>query len=429
MLVNDVSLRGLAPGELAKGFGFFQSKPSSAFSPVAVTPDELGDAWDGGRLHLPLNVDFNGKPFGRANAGVDMTFDFPQLIAHAARTRPLAAGSIIGSGTVSNKLDGGPGKPVAEGGAGYSCIVEMRTVETLAARRGEDAVPVVRRHGPHRDEGPRRPLDLRRDRAERATRPERSSVMDRGMLVYSLFGLWALAMVVILITAIRLCYRVEERSRSAAQPDRCARQRQYPRGDVQLESRAGRRDASLAAPHELPLADGRRRLRAWLAGAVGVWRRGRLRWICSTTSGAWPQTTAGPTTASIAPCWRFEPGEFEAARIGFFPSIKATLNHILAVDLLYLDMLEEGGVGAGIFDDFVPFHDAGALAEAQATFDLRLIEFCGRLAASDLDRRVDHRPARGRARSPSASATCWRICSSTRSTIADRCMPCCRARR
>jgi fumarylacetoacetate (FAA) hydrolase len=131
MLVNDVSLRALAPGELAKGFGFFQSKPSSAFSPVAVTPDELGDAWDGGRLHLPLNVDFNGKPFGRANAGVDMTFDFPQLIAHAARTRALAAGSIIGSGTVSNKLDGGPGKPVTEGGAGYSCIVEMRTVETL----------------------------------------------------------------------------------------------------------------------------------------------------------------------------------------------------------------------------------------------------------------------------------------------------------
>ena len=131
MLVNDVSLRALAPGELAKGFGFFQSKPSSAFSPVAVTPDALGDAWDGGKLSLPLNVDYNGKPFGRANTGVDMTFDFPQLIAHAAKTRPLAAGTIIGSGTVSNKLDGGPGKPVAEGGAGYSCIVEMRTVETL----------------------------------------------------------------------------------------------------------------------------------------------------------------------------------------------------------------------------------------------------------------------------------------------------------
>jgi len=131
MLVNDVSLRALAPGELGKGFGFFQSKPSSAFSPVAVTPDELGDAWDGGKVHLPLNVDLNGKPFGRANAGIDMTFDFPQLIAHAARTRPLGAGTIIGSGTVSNKLEGGPGKPVSEGGVGYSCIVEMRTVEAL----------------------------------------------------------------------------------------------------------------------------------------------------------------------------------------------------------------------------------------------------------------------------------------------------------
>jgi len=131
MLVNDVSLRGLIPGELAKGFGFFQSKPSSAFSPVAVTPDELGDAWDGGKVHLPLCVDLNGKPFGRANAGVDMTFDFAQLIAHAAKTRPLCAGSIIGSGTVSNKLDGGPGKPVAQGGAGYSCIAEIRMIETI----------------------------------------------------------------------------------------------------------------------------------------------------------------------------------------------------------------------------------------------------------------------------------------------------------
>jgi fumarylacetoacetate (FAA) hydrolase len=131
MLVNDVSLRELAPGEIAKGFGFFQAKPSSAFTPVAVTPDELFDAWDGGKVSLPLSVDLNGKPFGRANAGVDMTFDFPRLIAHAARTRPLGAGTIIGSGTVSNKLDGGPGRPVAEGGPGYSCIVEMRTVETL----------------------------------------------------------------------------------------------------------------------------------------------------------------------------------------------------------------------------------------------------------------------------------------------------------
>lgn len=131
MLVNDVSLRGLIPAELGKGFGFFQSKPSSAFSPAAVTPDELGAAWDGGRLHLPLCVDYNGKPFGRANAAVDMTFDFPALIAHAAKTRPLCAGSIIGSGTVSNKLDGGPGKTIENGGVGYSCLAEIRTVETI----------------------------------------------------------------------------------------------------------------------------------------------------------------------------------------------------------------------------------------------------------------------------------------------------------
>lgn len=131
MLVNDVSLRNLIPAELGKGFGFFQSKPSSAFSPVAVTPDELGDAWDGGMLHLPLTVDLNGKPFGRANAGIDMTFDFPTLIAHAAKTRPLSAGAIVGSGTISNKLNDGPGKPVAEGGVGYSCIAEIRMIETI----------------------------------------------------------------------------------------------------------------------------------------------------------------------------------------------------------------------------------------------------------------------------------------------------------
>ena len=131
-LVNDVSLRNLIPAELAKGFGFFQSKPSSAFSPVAVTPEELGAAWDGGKLHLPLVTHLNGRLFGKPNAGIDMTFDFGQLIAHAARTRPLAAGTIIGSGTVSNKgADGGPGKPVADGGAGYSCLAELRTVETL----------------------------------------------------------------------------------------------------------------------------------------------------------------------------------------------------------------------------------------------------------------------------------------------------------
>jgi len=143
MLVNDVSLRGLIPAELAKGFGFFQSKPSSAFSPVAVTPDELSEAWSGGKLRLPLRVDLNGKPFGRADAGEDMTFDFGRLIAHAAKTRPLAAGSIIGSGTVSNKDgDGGPGRPVSEGGRGYSCIAELRMIETI--RGGKPATPFLR---------------------------------------------------------------------------------------------------------------------------------------------------------------------------------------------------------------------------------------------------------------------------------------------
>jgi fumarylacetoacetate (FAA) hydrolase len=132
MLVNDVSLRGLIPAELNKGFGFFQSKPSSAFSPCAVTPGVLGDAWKDGKLHLPLLVRLNEKPFGRADAGVDMTFDFGILIAHAAKTRPLVAGTIIGSGTVSNKQGGGPGKPVADGGAGYSCIAEIRMIETIA---------------------------------------------------------------------------------------------------------------------------------------------------------------------------------------------------------------------------------------------------------------------------------------------------------
>jgi fumarylacetoacetate (FAA) hydrolase len=131
LLVNDVSLRNLIPGELAKGFGFFQSKPSSAFSPVAVTPDELGDAWRDGKLHLPLLSFLNGKPFGKPDAGIDMTFHFGQLIAHAAKTRPLCAGTLIGSGTISNKLDGGPGKPIEEGGVGYSCIAEIRTIETI----------------------------------------------------------------------------------------------------------------------------------------------------------------------------------------------------------------------------------------------------------------------------------------------------------
>jgi len=131
MLCNDVSLRNLIPGELAKGFGFFQSKPASAFSPVAVTPDEL-DGWKDGRLHGKLEVELNGKPLGEADAGVDMTFDFGTLVAHAAKTRNLVAGTIVGSGTVSNRgPDGGPGKSVAEGGVGYSCLAEVRTIETI----------------------------------------------------------------------------------------------------------------------------------------------------------------------------------------------------------------------------------------------------------------------------------------------------------
>ncbi len=142
MLVNDVSLRGLIPAELAKGFGFFHAKPSSAFSPVAVTPEELGPAWDGGKLNLALLSTLNGALFGKPDAGQDMTFTFPQLIAHAAKTRPLCAGTIIGSGTVSNKLDGGPGKPVAEGGAGYSCIAEIRMIETIET--GAPATPFMK---------------------------------------------------------------------------------------------------------------------------------------------------------------------------------------------------------------------------------------------------------------------------------------------
>ncbi len=132
-LTNDVSLRNLIPGELGKGFGFFQSKPASAFSPVFVTPESLGDWWQDGKLHRKLMVDLNGQPFGRAEAGEDMTFDFGTLIAHAAKTRKLGAGTIVGSGTVSNRgTDGGPGKPIAEGGVGYSCLAEVRTIETIA---------------------------------------------------------------------------------------------------------------------------------------------------------------------------------------------------------------------------------------------------------------------------------------------------------
>lgn len=137
-LTNDVSLRNLIPGELAKGFGFFQSKPASAFSPVFVTPDALGGRWDGGKLHGALCVDLNGQPLGRADAGIDMTFDFGQLIAHAAKTRSLCAGTIIGSGTVSNRgPDGGPGKPISAGGVGYSCLAEVRTVETILGGKAE----------------------------------------------------------------------------------------------------------------------------------------------------------------------------------------------------------------------------------------------------------------------------------------------------
>ncbi|PCI61908.1 MAG: 2-keto-4-pentenoate hydratase [Kordiimonadales bacterium] len=131
MLVNDVSLRGLIPAELGKGFGFFQSKPSSAFSPVCVTPDELGDAWADTVLSLPLVSHYNGEIIGKPDAGIDMTFNFATLVAHAAKTRPLGAGAVVGSGTVSNKLDGGPGKHVADGGVGYSCIAEIRMIETI----------------------------------------------------------------------------------------------------------------------------------------------------------------------------------------------------------------------------------------------------------------------------------------------------------
>lgn len=141
-LVNDVSLRNLIPAELAKGFGFVQSKPASALSPVFVTPDALGDRFRDGKLHGELTVQLNGQPFGRADAGVDMTFDFGALIAHLAKTRSLSAGTIIGSGTVSNRdADGGPGKPVAEGGLGYSCIAEVRTVETIL--RGAAETPFL----------------------------------------------------------------------------------------------------------------------------------------------------------------------------------------------------------------------------------------------------------------------------------------------
>jgi fumarylacetoacetate (FAA) hydrolase len=142
MLVNDVSLRNLIPNELAKGFGFFQSKPASAFSPVAVTPDELGPAWRDCKLRLPLEVTLNGRPFGRPNAGEDMTFSFAQLVAHAAATRELCAGTIIGSGTVSNKQGSLHGSSIDNGGVGYCCLAELRTYETI--EQGAPATPFLR---------------------------------------------------------------------------------------------------------------------------------------------------------------------------------------------------------------------------------------------------------------------------------------------
>lgn len=142
MLVNDVSLRGLIPGELAKGFGFVQSKASCAFSPVAVTPDELGGAWENNTIDLPLLVDYNAVPFGKANVKTDMTFSMAELVSHAAKTRDLCAGSIIGSGTVSNKFEGREGKKIEDGGVGYSCIAEIRMIEKI--QTGEFVTPFMR---------------------------------------------------------------------------------------------------------------------------------------------------------------------------------------------------------------------------------------------------------------------------------------------
>lgn len=132
MLVNDVTLRNLIPNELGKGFGFFQSKPASAFSPVAVTPDELGEAWHDGRVNLPLTSIYNGEVFGTPEAGIDMTFNFAQLIAHAARTRHLAAGTIVGSGTISN----------ADRSKGSSCLAEQRMLEII--EHGEAKTPFMK---------------------------------------------------------------------------------------------------------------------------------------------------------------------------------------------------------------------------------------------------------------------------------------------
>jgi fumarylacetoacetate (FAA) hydrolase len=143
MLVNDITLRNVTPSELAKGFGFFHSKPSSAFTPVAVTPDELGHAWDGAKVNLSLLSFVNDDPLGKPVCAADMTFDFPTLVMHAAKTRALSAGTILGAGTVSNRdSDGGPGLPIVEGGLGYSCIAEQRTVETI--RFGAPKTPYLK---------------------------------------------------------------------------------------------------------------------------------------------------------------------------------------------------------------------------------------------------------------------------------------------
>ena len=141
MLVNDVSMRALIPAELAKGFGFLQSKPASAFSPVAVTPDELGDKWADHKVHLPLLVELNGQPFGQPNAGVDMTFNFAQLVAHVAKTRTVSAGTIVGSGTVSNKQGSLWGSSIENGGVGYCCLAEVRMYETI--EQGKPLTPFM----------------------------------------------------------------------------------------------------------------------------------------------------------------------------------------------------------------------------------------------------------------------------------------------
>ena len=142
MLVNDVSLRNLIPAELGKGFGFLQSKPASAFSPVAVTPDELGADWREGRVHRPLTVHLNGQLFGQPDAGTDMIFNFPQLVAHVTKTREMEAGSIIGSGTVSNKQGDLNGSSIANGGVGYCCLAEVRMYETIET--GKPSTPYLK---------------------------------------------------------------------------------------------------------------------------------------------------------------------------------------------------------------------------------------------------------------------------------------------